>query len=122
MKKRARDEVAKILREAARGGVEALESVAVELKTEIATERPRRRVKDRQGEVDARVAELTRLATALAAMPDASEAKCEQLPSHWLRYEDGTWAPVYPDGSTGHRFTWAQPRSTDEIRGRGVSK
>jgi hypothetical protein len=107
MKNKAHDEVTTILREAARGGVEALGSVAAQLKSQIATEQPRRKAEDLQGEVDAVVKDLTRLASALKAMPDVND-EYEELPSHWMRYDDGTWVPVYPDGSTGHEFTWAQ--------------
>ncbi|MFX0574209.1 hypothetical protein [Nocardia nepalensis] len=107
MKNKAHDEVTAILREAARGGVEALENVAAELKSQIATEQPRRRAVGLQSDVDAVVEDLTRLASALKAMPDVNE-ESEDLPSHWMRYDDGTWVPVYPDGSTGHQFTWAQ--------------
>ncbi|NQE88077.1 hypothetical protein [Nocardia terpenica] len=58
--KRAHDEVAAILRYAARGGVEALESIAAELKSQIASERPRRKAAGLQDEVDAAVEAYTR--------------------------------------------------------------
>ncbi|MEU0502750.1 hypothetical protein [Nocardia sp. NPDC005998] len=86
---------------------QGLESVAAELKSEITTEQPRCRIKAPKGDADATVAELARLVSALEAMPDASEQSA-RLPCQWLRYDDGTWTPVYPDGSTGHRFTWTQ--------------
>lgn len=107
MKNGVHDEVTAILRGAARGGVEALETVAAELKSQIAAEQPRRRAEGIQGDVDAVLEDLTRLASALKAMPDDNE-ECEELPSHWMRYNDGTWVPVHADGTTGHQFTWAQ--------------
>lgn len=87
--------------------LQELENVAAELKSEIATEHPDRRVNGLQSQVDTTAQELARLASALEAMPDASE-ESEELPCQWLCYDDGTWTPVYPDGSTGHRFTWTQ--------------
>jgi hypothetical protein len=57
--------------------------------------------------VDTKVEQLTRLASALAALPETNDEP-QQRPSGWVRYHDGSWSPVYPDGSTGHRFTWAQ--------------
>ncbi|WP_433723789.1 hypothetical protein ACQP0C_25445 [Nocardia sp. CA-129566] len=84
-----------------------LESVATGLKSEITTEQPRRRGKALRGEADVTVEELARLASALEAMPDADQ-QSEEHPCQWLRYDDATWTPVYPDGTTGHRFTWTQ--------------
>ncbi|MEV6429121.1 hypothetical protein [Nocardia sp. NPDC051463] len=84
-----------------------LESVAAELKSELTTERAGCRGKALQGEAGATVEELARLASALEAMPDISQ-QSEGLPCQWLRYDDSTWTPVYPDGSTGHQFTWTQ--------------
>ncbi|MFX0578242.1 hypothetical protein [Nocardia nepalensis] len=86
---------------------QGLESVATEVMSEIATEHTGCEFKGVQGEVDVNVEKLTRLASALGAMPDVSE-ESEELPRGWVRYDDGTWTPIYPDGSTGHQFTWTQ--------------
>lgn len=65
MKKRTHDEVGAILRHAARGGVDALNCVAAELKAEATAQRPGRAARRRHSRIDSQVEELARASSAI---------------------------------------------------------
>ncbi len=62
--------------------------------------------------------ELTRLADELRALPARTPEPME-VPSSWLRRDNGTWSAVYPDGMVGEPFSFAQMLA---IRGEDVGE
>ncbi|MEV4127423.1 hypothetical protein [Nocardia sp. NPDC049707] len=47
------------------------------------------------------------MADELRALPERDPEPVE-VPSSWLRRDDGTWSAVYPDGMIGEPFSFAQ--------------